>query len=290
MDLCNINQVKQLLARHNFRFSKTLGQNFLCDASVPRRIAQMCGADGECGILEVGPGIGALTCRLAEVGAEVAAVEIDRALLPLLEQTLADYDNVTIISGDILKYNIAELVSSRLPYKRVIACANLPYYITSPVLEALLEAGCFDSVCVMVQREVARRCCADCGTSDYSAFSVYINYHAEPEILFDIPPDSFIPQPKVYSSVMRLKIRKTPPYPDLPKHKYLRVVRAAFAQRRKTMVNSLHSVFGAEYSKEQLAQMIERCGFLPNVRGEQLSPDDFYMLAKQIYKNDTAVV
>lgn len=282
MDLCDIRQVKNLLCAHGFRFSKSLGQNFLCDPAVPRKIAEMCGADKNCGILEIGPGIGTLTCRLAETAQSVVAVELDRALLPLLSETLAEYTNIKIIHGDILKYNIRELVAAEFRQSRVLACANLPYYITSPVITALIEAKCFDTICVMVQREVAQRICAAPASHDYGALSIYVNYHAVPQILFDVPPESFIPPPKVHSSVIRLDMRKTPLWDDVDRRAYFKIVHAAFAQRRKTLVNSLYSVLSSEYSKSQLADAIRACGLAPDVRGERLSPDDFHSLTKTL--------
>lgn len=207
MDLCNAQEVKGLLARHGFRFSKAKGQNFLIAAWVPQRIAEESWIDRGCGVLEVGPGIGPLTQQLCRRAGRVTAVEVDRSLAPVLQETLGEYSNLHILWQDILKVDIPALVQAELPGLRPMACANLPYYITSPVLTALLEAQCFSSVTVMVQKEVAQRMAAAPGSGDSSAFTVFCNYYAQPELLFDVPPSCFLPQPKVTSSVVRLDIR-----------------------------------------------------------------------------------
>ena len=191
MDLCDIGQIKALLARHGFRFSKSMGQNFLIADWVPREIAKASGAGPGSGVLEVGPGIGCLTRELAQRAGRVVSVELDKALPPILAETLADCPNAQVVSGDILKTDIPALVEERFPGLAPIACANLPYNITTPVVTALLEAGCFTSVTVMIQREVAKRICAAPGTADYGAFSVYCQYYTDPEILFEVPPDCF---------------------------------------------------------------------------------------------------
>lgn len=211
MNLCNRLDVQALLSRHGFRFSKSMGQNFLMDPSVPIRIAEAAGLDGSVGVLEIGPGIGALTVELAKYAGHVTAVELDRSLLPLLAETLAPYPNTNVVNGNILDVNLKELVSSSFPGLTPVVCANLPYNITSPVLSALVDAGCFQRITVMVQREVALRICARAGTSDYGAFSVYMQYHMQPELLFDVPPESFLPAPKVTSSVVTMTPHKLPP-------------------------------------------------------------------------------
>ena len=279
MDLCDIGQIKALLARHGFRFSKSMGQNFLIADWVPREIAKASGAGPGSGVLEVGPGIGCLTRELAQRAGRVVSVELDKALPPILAETLADCPNAQVVSGDILKTDIPALVEERFPGLAPIACANLPYNITTPVVTALLEAGCFTSVTVMIQREVAKRICAAPGTADYGAFSVYCQYYTAPELLFEVPPDCFIPAPKVTSAVVRMVPRPAPAEVDDPDH-FFRVVKAAFALRRKTLLNSLSANLGGRYSKEELSQAIAACGLPPDIRGERLSIPQFAQLSR----------
>ena len=282
MDLCNINDIKTLLGRHGFRFSKSMGQNFLIEGWVPRDIADASGADETCGVLEVGPGIGPLTVQLAARAAKVAAVELDRTLLPVLAETLAGRENVEVISGDVMKLDIKALVAEKLPGLAPMACANLPYNITTPVLTAFIEAECFSAITVMIQREVALRICAAPGTADYGAFSVYCQYHTDPELLFDVPPEAFLPAPKVTSSVIRLVPRVAPPAEVEDEGAFFRVVKAAFAQRRKTLLNGLSSAYGSRFSKEELRGILEDCGLPADVRGERLGIPQFAALAKAL--------
>ena len=281
MDLCNINDIKALLARHGFRFSKSMGQNFLIEDWVPRDIAEASGAAPGVGVIEVGPGIGPLTRELSLRADKVVSIELDRSLLPILAETLSDRPNAEIFPGDVLKTDLPSLVAEKLAGLSPIACANLPYNITTPAITALIEAGCFQSITVMIQREVARRICAAPGTGDYGAFSVYCQYHTKPEILFDVPPSCFIPAPKVTSSVLRMVPQTPPAEVDDPKH-FFRVVRAAFAQRRKTLLNSLSSSLGDGTSKEAIANAIAACGLPENIRGERLSISDFAALSKAL--------
>ena len=283
MDLCNINEIKALLARHGFRFSKSMGQNFLIESWVPQDIAESSGAKEGYGVLEIGPGIGPLTKELAMRADRVVSVELDQSLLPILKETMEPYPNSEIVSGDILKVDIPALVQEKFQGLAPIVCANLPYNITSPVLTALIESGCFHAITVMIQREVAQRICALPGTSEYGAFSVYCQYHTAPEILFDVPPECFLPAPKVTSSVLRMVPKEKPVEVDDEAH-FFRVVRAAFAQRRKTLLNSLMTSFGGEFTKEELANAIADCDFQPNIRGERLSIRDFAMLSKRMRK------
>ena len=282
MDLCNGNDIKALLARHGFRFSKSMGQNFLIEGWVPRDIAEASGADSGCGVLEIGPGIGPLTVQLARRARQVAAVELDRALLPILSETLAPCRNVTVIPGDIMKLDLAALVNERLSGLTPIACANLPYNITTPVLTRLIESGLFASITVMIQREVALRICAAPGTADYGAFSVFCQYHTQPELLFDVGPECFLPAPKVTSAVLRLIPRREPPQTLVDEALFFRVVRASFAQRRKTLLNGLSSAFGAQVGKQALRQAIEAAGLPPDVRGERLGIAEFAAVAAAI--------
>ena len=280
MDLCDIREIKSLLSRHGFRFSKSMGQNFLIAGWVPRDIAAASGAGPGTGVLEIGPGIGPLTRELAGRADQVVSVELDRALLPILAETLADCPNAQVIPGDILKTDIPALVREHFSGLTPIACANLPYNITTPAITALVEARCFASITVMIQREVARRICAGPGTADYGAFSVFCQYHTRPELLFDVPPECFLPAPKVTSSVVRLTPCPPPPGVD-DEGRFFRVVRAAFAQRRKTLVNSLSAALGAP-DKGALAAAVTACGLPADVRGERLSIADFTALSKTL--------
>lgn len=282
MDLCNIREIKSLLARHGFHFSKSMGQNFLIEGWVPQQIAESAGGGGDIGVLEIGPGIGPLTAQLAQHCGKVVSVELDKALLPVLAETMQEFDNVEIVPGDIMKLDIPALVSEKLQGMTPIACANLPYNITTPVITHLLEAGCFTRITVMIQREVAMRICAAPGTSDYGAFSVFCQYHAQCERLFDVGPECFLPAPKVTSSVIRLTPR---PKPEEVKDEaaFFRVVRAAFAQRRKTLLNALSSAFGSTHTKEDLRNALAACNFSEQIRGEQLGIPEFAILAKQLF-------
>ena len=195
MELTNLRQVQALLQRHGFRFSKSMGQNFLTAAWVPERIAEEAGLDQNTGVLEVGPGVGCLTEQLSLRAGKVLSVELDKALKPVLAETLAGRENVTVIFGDVLRQNLPALVSEHFPGLRPVVCANLPYNVTSPLLAAFLEAGCFETITVMIQKEVAQRLCARPGTAAYGAFTVFVNWYAEPEMLFDVSPGCFVPQP-----------------------------------------------------------------------------------------------
>lgn len=279
MDLCDIRDIKALLGRHGFHFSKSMGQNFLIERWVPEQIADAAGCNDTTGVLEIGPGIGPLTTQLARRCRKVVAVELDKSLLPVLSETMKDFDHVEIISGDIMKQNIPALIHEKFSDLTPIACANLPYNITTPVITALLEANCFKQITVMIQREVAMRICAGPGTSDYGAFSVFCQYHAHCERLFDVSPECFLPAPKVTSSVIRL-VPRTKPEEVEDETAFFRVVRAAFAQRRKTLLNALSSAYGAKYSKDDLRSIISECGFSEDIRGEKLGIPEFAALAK----------
>ncbi|USF25926.1 Ribosomal RNA small subunit methyltransferase A [Firmicutes bacterium ASF500] len=281
MDLCDISQIKTLLARHGFRFSKSMGQNFLIEDWVPQDIAASSGAGPGAGVLEVGPGIGPLTVQLARRADKVVSVELDRSLLPILTETLRDCPNAEVVPGDILKADIPALIGEKFQGLTPAACANLPYNITTPAITALIEADCFSSITVMIQREVAQRICAQPGSKDYGAFSVYCQYYTTPELLFEVPPECFIPAPKVTSAVVRMVPRPAPAEVDDSDH-FFRVVKGAFALRRKTLLNSLSSVFGGQLSKEQLAQAISACGLPADVRGERLSIPQFAQLSRAL--------
>lgn len=279
MELTNLNDIKALLGRHGFHFSKSMGQNFLIERWVPHDISEAAGLDEGCGVLEIGPGIGPLTQQLAQRAGKVAAIELDRDLLPILSETMAPYPNVEIIPGDAMKLDLRELVADKFSGLTVKACANLPYNITTPILTKLLEAGCFQTITVMIQREVAQRICARPGDSDCGAFSLFCQYHAECELLFEVPPDCFLPAPKVTSAVIRLTPRSAPPV-DAEEKALFAVIKAAFAQRRKTLLNGLTAAYGSKFSKEELRQAILDCGLQETVRGERLNLEDFARLSK----------
>ena len=278
MNLTDIRDIKALLARHGFHFSKSMGQNFLIADWVPQNIADAAGLDEGCAVLEIGPGIGPLTVQLARRAGKVAAVELDRSLLPILAETLADCPNAEVIPGDVMKLDLPALAAEKFGSLPVKACANLPYNITTPVITKLLEAGCFQSVTVMIQREVAKRICAAPGDSDCGAFSLFCQYHASCELLFEAPPDCFLPAPKVTSAVVRLTPHDAPPVAG-DKDAIFAVVRAAFAQRRKTLLNGLSAAYGSRFSKDQLRQIILDCGLPEAVRGERLGLEEFAALA-----------
>jgi len=283
MNLTDINEIKSLLGRHGFHFSKSLGQNFLTAAWVPVDIAAAAELGADCGVLEIGPGIGCLTEQLSMRAGKVVAIELDKALKPVLAETLAGRDNVEIVFGDVLKQDIRALVSERFDGLRPQLCANLPYNVTSPVLTACIESGCFESITVMIQREVARRICARAGAADYGAFGIFVQWHTEPKLMFDVPPSCFIPQPKVTSSVIRLVKRTAPPVAVKDEALLFKIVRAAFNQRRKTLVNALSSGLGMD--KEKLERIISNCGFDNRIRGEVLDIVGFAKIADEIYIN-----
>lgn len=284
MNLCDIHEVKSLLGRHGFRFSKSMGQNFLIADWVPRDIAAAGGGDETCGVLEIGPGIGCLTRELCRRAAKVVSVELDPALPPVLAETMAGVENFTLISGDVLKLDIPRLVAEQFQGLTPLVCANLPYNVASPILGALVEAKQFKTITVMVQREVALRLTAKPGTGDYGALSVYMQYHTQPEILFDVPSACFLPAPKVMSSVIRCRMREAPAVSiDCGEEFFFRTVKGAFALRRKTLCNSLCTAFGSQLGKEGVAEAAARCGLSPNVRGEALGLEEFAALADSLY-------
>ena len=267
MNLCDIETIRAVLGRHGFHFSKSLGQNFLTDESVPRRIAEMSGAAEAGNVVEVGPGMGCLTAELCRRAEQVVAVELDRALLPVLEETLAEFDNFEVVQGDVLALDLAALCREKFGNGRAVACANLPYYITTPAITALLESRAFEQVTVMVQKEVAQRICAAPGTAAYSAFSIYVQYHAAAEILFDVPADCFVPRPKVDSAVLRLRPLAEPAVRTRDEKLFFALVRAAFNMRRKTLVNALGPVLSSSMGKEEITELVLSVGLDARVRG-----------------------
>ena len=283
VNVCDIHVMKPLLAEHGFHFSKAKGQNFLIAPWVPESIAREAGVDKGAGVLEIGPGIGPLTQQLCLNASKVCAVELDNRLKPILDITVGEFSNLEIIWNDVLKLDVPALVAEKFDGLRPMACANLPYYITSPILTALLEAECFDSVTVMVQKEVAQRIAAKPGSADYSAFTVFCQYYAEPELLFDVPPHCFLPAPKVTSAVITLRTRKELPWNILDRDVFFRTVRASFAMRRKKLANGLASGF-PELGKTGAAEVIAAAGFDTNVRGETLSIPEFARIANEIVR------
>ena len=283
LDVCNPQIMRALLAEYGFRFSKAKGQNFLTQRWVPQRIVEASEIDETCGVLEVGPGFGPLTQELCLRAGSVVALEVDTTLQPILKTTVGEFDNLEILFCDALKADLPALVKEKFGDKKPLACANLPYYITSPVLTKLLESKCFDAITVMVQKEVAQRICSKPGSADYSAFTVLCNYHAQPELLFDVPASCFMPQPKVTSAVVRLKMRKEPPAQIEDEKLFFRTVRASFAMRRKTLLNGLSAAFG-EFTKAELTELLENAGISPSVRGETLGNDGFAAISNAIAK------
>jgi len=281
MNLCDRETLRALLGRHGFHFSKSMGQNFLIDPAVPADIAAASRADRTCGVLEIGPGVGCLTAEMAKRAGKVVSIELDKKLLPVLAETMAPFDNVEIVPGDALKLDLAALAAEKFAGLRPLVCANLPYNITTPVLTQLLESSCFHSITVMIQRDVARRICALPGDSDRGAFSLLCQYFAQCDLLFEVPPECFLPPPKVTSAVLQLTPHSHPPV-DVARETLFGLIRAAFAQRRKTLLNSLFSVYGSRYSKEELRQILSDCALPESIRGERLSMEQFALLAKRL--------
>ena len=283
INVTDIQVMKPLLAEHGFYFSKAKGQNFLIASWVPQQIAEDAGVDETAGVLEIGPGIGPLPQQLCLRAGKVVACELDERLKPILNLTVGEFDNLEIIWNDVLKTDVKALVAEKFAGLRPMACANLPYYITSPILSALLEAECFDSVTVMVQKEVAQRIAAKPGSADYSAFTIFCNYYAEPEILFDVPAHCFLPQPKVTSAVIQLKVRAQRPWKIDDEAIFFRVVKSSFAMRRKKLTNGLASGF-PELGKTGAAEVLAAVGLDENVRGETLSIQQFADIANEIVR------
>lgn len=281
MNLCDYTTIRTLLDRHGFRFSKSMGQNFLTDPQIPAGIAAASGADPSCGVLEIGPGIGPLTAELARRAGKVVSIELDKSLLPVLAETMAPYPNVEILQGDALRLDLAALAAEKFPGLTPIVCANLPYNITSPLLQKLVETPCFQSLTVLIQKEVAQRLAAPQGSSQGGAFSLFLQYHMEVEALFGVPRDKFLPAPKVDSAVLRC-VRRTRPAVEVENEPFFfQVLRGAFLLRRKTLVNSLAAALpGADKAAVQAAVL--RCGLPGDVRGERLTLEDFKKLAEEL--------
>ena len=281
MNLTDYSEIKALLARHKFRFSKSMGQNFLTAAWVPEDIAASAELDEETGVLEIGPGIGCLTRELAKRAGKVVSVELDRSLQPILAETLTGCENVEVVFGDVLKQDLPALLEETMPGLRCVVCANLPYNVTTPVLTALIRSGCFETITVMIQREVARRICAGPGNADYGAFGIFVQWYMDTEILFDVPPSCFVPQPKVTSSVIRLKKREAHPAEVQDEELMFRLIRAAFNQRRKTLVNAAGSQVPG-VSRETVERVLQTLGYDTRIRGEVLDIGGFAKIADEI--------
>ena len=273
--------IKEVLSRHGFHFSKALGQNFLINPGVCPRMAAECGAQGCKGVIEVGPGIGVLTWELSQVAQKVCAIELDSRLFPVLEETLTGRDNVKIIPGDVMKLDLNQLIRQEFGGGPVCVCANLPYYITSPVILRLLEEGLpLTSITVMVQKEAAQRLCAAPGERECGAVSVAVHYRSQPKLLFQVGRGSFLPPPKVDSAVLRLDLRQEPPVSVADEDWFFRVSRAAFAQRRKTAANALSATLGLP--KPQVEQALAAAGAAENVRAERLTLEQLAALANAL--------
>lgn len=281
LELTDIGTIKALLARHGFHFSKALGQNFIVNPSVCPRMADESGIDSESGVIEIGAGIGVLTAELAKRAKKVVCIELDSKLLPILDETLADFDNIEIINADVLKIDLAALIDEKFGGMPVYVCANLPYYITSPVIMTLLESRLpLKAVTVMVQREAAQRLCAPVGSRLSGAVTVAVDYYAEARKLFDVSAGSFMPAPKVDSSVIRLDIREKPGIEVSDEKLFFSMVHAAFGQRRKTASNSISS--GTGIPKAVVAEAIERCGFPLSVRAESMTAEQLAALCEAL--------
>ena len=282
MNLCDSNTIRDLLGRHGFHFSKSMGQNFLIQPWVPQDIAAASGAGPDTAVLEIGPGIGTMTQYLAEAAREVVAVEIDTTLIPILQDTLKDWDNVTVINNDILKVDIRQLALEKNQGRPIKVVANLPYYITTPIIMGLFENQVpIDSITIMVQKEVADRMQVGPGTKDYGALSLAVQYYAKPQIVANVPPNCFMPRPKVGSAVIRLERYAEPPVEVKDEKLMFRIIRASFNQRRKTLVNGLKNSPEVPFSKEQIEEALGMCGLSLNIRGEALTLEQFAQLANE---------
>ena len=278
--LSDIGTIKEILGRHGFTFSKSLGQNFLINPSVCPRMAELSGAKNGVGVVEIGPGIGVLTNELCKLADKVVAVELDKRLLPVLDDTLAEYDNIKVINADVMELDLNALIADEFEGMDVVVCANLPYYITSPIIMKLLEDKLpIKAITVMVQKEAAQRICAEVGSRMSGAVTVSVNYYAKPSMLFSVSAGSFMPAPKVDSAVIRLDILSKPPVQTNEK-KFFAVIKAAFSQRRKVISNSLSS--GLSLSKEKTLEILKSANVPSNARAEKLSLDDFANIANNL--------
>ena len=279
--LSDIGTIKNILARHGFTFSKAMGQNFLINPSVCPKMAEQCGIIENTGVIEIGPGIGVLTCELAKRAKKVVAIELDERLLPILDETLAEFDNVKVINEDVMKLDLKKLIDEEFADMNVVVCANLPYYVTSPILMKLLEERLrISAITVMVQKEVAQRICVGAGNRNTGSISLAVNYYAEPEVFFYVKSGSFMPAPKVDSAVVKLNIRETPVCEVDDEKLFFKVIKAAFSQRRKTILNALSNNFG--FSKDEILKVLNAAGVSPSSRAENLTIEDFARISGSI--------
>lgn len=280
--LSDIGEIKRILSRHGFTFSKAMGQNFLINPSVCPRMAEMCGADDKTGVLEIGPGIGVLTNELCKIARKVVSVELDTRLLPVLEETLAEHDNFKVINADVMKLDLNKVIEEEFAGMDVVVCANLPYYITSPIIMKLLEDKLpIKALTVMVQKEAADRLCARVGSRESGAVTVAVNYYSEAEKLFGVSRGSFMPAPNVDSAVIRLNVAEKTRAVVKDEKLFFKMIKSAFAQRRKTISNSITS--GLTLSKESFKSACENAGISPTARAEALTLDELARLANAIY-------
>lgn len=282
MNLYDINTIKKILSKYGFTFSKALGQNFLIDPDVCPNMAKELNVNGKTGVLEIGPGIGVLTKELCKVAKKVVAVELDKRLLPVLGETLGEFDNLEIVNGDVMELDLKVLIDEKFAdCDSVKVCANLPYYITSPIIMMLLESELpIDEIVVMVQKEAGERLCAEVGTRQAGAVSVAVNFYADGEILFDVPRTSFVPSPKVDSVVIKLTLDKAEKYRVENKKKFFSLVKCAFAQRRKTALNSISNTMGVQ--KEKLTNIFDELGLEVNIRPEKLTMQNLIDIADRL--------
>lgn len=280
MNLSNVNEIRELLKKNGFNFSKALGQNFLIDPEVCPRMAEAAIPSESYGVLEIGPGIGVLTVELAKRAQKVVSIELDERLFPILDQTLAGFDNIEIVHGDALKLDLNALIAEKFGDMPVVVCANLPYYITSPVITKILSDRLpIESMTVMVQKEAAERLCAEVGTREAGAVTVAIAYYAEAEQLFFVPKESFLPSPKVNSEVIKLTLRSEPLAELENEQAFFNMVKQGFTQRRKTILNSLSAGLGI--SKDELRGILDRIGLSPTLRIEKLTMEDLLSLYRE---------
>lgn len=283
-NLSDINTVKSLLKQNGFTFKKSLGQNFLIDPTVCPEMAEYATADGTRNVIEIGTGVGVLTSELAKTAKKVVAIELDERLRPVLDKTLAEFDNVKVIFGDVFKTDLKELIETEFSGEKVSVCANLPYYITSPIIMMLLESRLpIESLTIMVQKEAADRICAEVGSRESGAVTVAVNYYSKAEKLFDVLRDSFIPSPNVDSCVIKLSILKQPPIKVADEESFFKFVRSAFSQRRKTLVNSVSSTAGIP--KDVIIKALSFAGLELNIRAERLAMKDFETVFSFVYEN-----
>ncbi|WP_028543458.1 16S rRNA (adenine(1518)-N(6)/adenine(1519)-N(6))-dimethyltransferase RsmA [Paenibacillus taiwanensis] len=283
-DIATPTRTKDIIRKHGFSFKKSLGQNFLIDMNVMRRIVQSADLDEHTGALEIGPGIGALTEQLAKQASKVAAVEIDQRLIPILADVMEPYNNVSVVHGDVLKVDLQALFQEQFAeMDKVSVVANLPYYVTTPIMMKLLEERLpLKNIVVMIQKEVAERMAASPGGKEFGSLSVAVQYYSEPEIVCTVPPTVFIPQPNVESAVIRLKVRDKPPVEVNDESRFFEVVQASFTQRRKTIWNNLKARYSGDIGIDQLQTALETAEIDPSRRGETLSLEEFARLSEAI--------